>query len=223
MATKKVLLASLTFDYTVFPRGQVDSQNVAYIREAIRAGTKLPPLVVCKKTRRVVDGFHRGKAYRLECGEGVKVEIIEKTYKGDKDFFIDACALNGAHGRALSTFDRSHIVVTAKTLGIDLSSIATALNMTTDKLSSLSVDRSAQVNGDSVRTIPIKRTIRHMRGKVLTRPQVEANRKLSGMNQVFYVNQLITLVESRLLNKEDDLLIERLRVLHGLLDDVLVA
>ena len=223
MTTKKVPLASLTFDYTLFPRGQVDSQNVTYIREAIRAGAKLPPIVVCKKTRRVVDGFHRGKAYRMEFGDHVKVEIVEKTYKGDKDLFIDACALNGAHGRALTTFDRSHIVVTAKTLGIDMDSVATALNMTTAKLTSLAVDRSAQVNGDSVRTIPIKRTIRHMRGRTMTRPQEEANRKLSGMNQVFYVNQIITLIESDLLNKEDEELLKQLRVLHELLDDVLVA
>lgn len=223
MNVKKVPLASLTFDYTLFPRGQVDGQNVTYIREAIRSGAKLPPLVVCKKTRRVVDGFHRGKAYRMECGENVKVEIVEKTYKGDKDLFIDACALNGAHGRALTTFDRSHIVVTAKTLGIDLNSVATALNMTTAKLESLAVDRSAQVNGDSIRTVPIKRTIRHKHGQTLTETQEVANRKLSGMNQVFYVNQIITLIESDLLNKDDDDLLKRLRVLHGLLDDVLVA
>ena len=62
-----------------------------------------------------------------------------------------------------------------------------------------------------------------MAGKKLSKPQEAANRKLSGMNQVFYVNQLITLIEADLLDKENDELLAKLQQLQVLLDGLLVT
>lgn len=50
-----------------------------------------------------------------------------------------------------------------------------------------------------------------------------AKPQVSGMNQSFYANQLIELLESKMLAINDERLMERLRHLHTLLDDVLVA
>jgi hypothetical protein len=107
-----------------------------------------------------------------------------------------------------------------RALGLDDATIAKCLHLTVDKVTELVIDRTARHGRISV---PLKRTISHMAGKQLTKPQVDANDRLSGMNQVFYVNQIITLIENKLLNKEDAKLLSRLRVLHGLLDDILVA
>jgi len=88
------------------------------------------------------------------------------------------------------------------------------------KVESLVVDRAARCGK---LTVPLKQTIRHMRGRNLTKEQSAANDKLSGMNQSFYVNQLITLIESKLLDSEDEQLFERLKHLHGLLEELLVT
>ena len=65
---------------------------------------------------------------------------------------------------------------------------------------------------------PIKQTIKHMAGKRLTKKQYEANEKLSGMNQSFYANQIITLIESDLLDVKNEKLIATLVRLRDLLD-----
>ena len=63
----------------------------------------------------------------------------------------------------------------------------------------------------------MKQTIRHMAGKNLNEGQVTANDKLSGMNQLFYVNQLITLIENDLIDYSNEDLIEGLTKLQDLI------
>jgi Trp operon repressor len=43
------------------------------------------------------------------------------------------------------------------------------------------------------------------------------------MNQAFYANQLVELIESNMLDTEDEMLMERLQILHDLLGGVLCA
>ena len=71
--------------------------------------------------------------------------------------------------------------------------------------------------------VPIKRTIQHMAGKKLSKEQVSANDKLGGMHAVFYMNQLATLIESKLLDLENPKVMESLKRLHELLEGMLVS
>jgi len=59
-----------------------------------------------------------------------------------------------------------------------------------------------------------------MAGKELTPEQAEANRRLSGMEQLFYVNQLILLIENDLLDRSNEKLLAGLARLRELLDGV---
>lgn len=68
--------------------------------------------------------------------------------------------------------------------------------------------------------VPLKKTIQHMAGKTLTTGQQKANEKLSGMNQSFYVNQVILLIENGLIDEKENLY-ERLRILQKLLNGLL--
>lgn len=56
--------AELILDYGLYPRHSIDSQHVSYMVESIRAGVALPPVVIDKKSKRVVDGFHRVTAFQ---------------------------------------------------------------------------------------------------------------------------------------------------------------
>jgi hypothetical protein len=62
--------------------------------------------------------------------------------------------------------------------------------------------------------MPIKRTIAWKAGSKLTKGQVDANRQLSGMNQQFYVNQILLLMDNDLIDPSDLLMLERLKLLH---------
>lgn len=212
--------ADLILDFDLYPRGSIDAKNIRDMAEALAAGAELPPVVICRKTKRVVDGFHRLKAHMRVYGEDAMIDVMEKVYKTDSDLFLDAARLNGGHGAKLQPFDRVHCCLIAERLKIPLEDMAGALHMTVDKLASLAADRTAT---SGRLHIPIKRTIRHMAGRRLTKRQREANDRLTGMNQLLYVNQLLELIDADLLDLEDENLMAGLRELSERLALVLAA
>lgn len=220
MRTVRRKLATLVFDYSMYPRHQIDRTHVAHLAEAIEAGAKLPPIVIDKKTKRISDGFHRATALRKTAGEDATVEVVEIAYGNDAEMFLDAARRNAGHGHRLSNFDRVRCIELASQLDIEPEALSAALVMPVEKVAELRIKCMAEAPVRPHGPTPIKRTIQHMAGRRLTPRQSQANEALSGMRQVFYANQLIHLIEGELL-QEDDRLWERLVVLHGLLGDVL--
>ncbi len=217
---RTIKVAEIIIDYTLYPRNSVDEHNVRGIMDVIRIGGTLPPVLIDRKSKRVVDGVHRTLGH-LRLDKDAKIEVIEKDYKNDAAIFLDAMRLNADHGAKLDSSDRTHCLIVAERLKIKLDAVAGALRMPKEKLGDLRNKRIAKAaNGLSV---PLKRTMQHMSGRRLTKSQLAANKRSSGMNQVFYVNQLVDLIEAELLDQEDEKLLERLRHLHGLLETLLAA
>ena len=220
MKTETTVLIGVTevvLDFDVYPRTEVDSQHVRYIKDVIESGHELPPIVIDAKTKRVVDGFHRVKAYQKLLGKETKIQAIEKKYKDDGELFADAIRYNAQHGSNLTTYDRVHCLMKAIELGVSDASLADCLRVDITKIGSLKIDRTAKTNG---LVIPIKRTIAHMAGQKLTQNQVSANRKLSGMQQTFYIYQIITLIDNDLVDTENENVIKGLKRLQKLLDEL---
>jgi len=211
-------ISELVLDFDLYPRTSVDSQHVGYMKEAAKAGCAFPPIVADQKSKRVTDGFHRKRMYEAMYGPGHRVQVILKRYKSEAEMFLDACRYNAAHGRALTTNDRTRCAILACRLRVDAKDLAGCLHVDPATLDRLRVDRTATApNGKGVH-VALKRTIKHKAGGTLTKEQVAANDKLSGMSQTFYVNQVIILIESGLLNRDDEGLMQRLAVLKGLLE-----
>ena len=222
---KEYKLSDLVLDYAIYPRKEIDRQHAAILQEAIEGGAVMPPLVLETKSHRVVDGFHRYRAYKHIAKDNVDfvVRCIEKTYKSEALLFLDAMRYNAEHGRALNKFDRTHCIIMAHQLKVSDRDIAAVLHVQVEAVKRLVVDRTAtRVNGKQT-LMPIKSTIRHMAGKKLTVEQSECNDKLGGMQQSFYVNQVILLIENSLLDIENDKLMERLVKLAELLEGVLAV
>jgi hypothetical protein len=217
---RTIKVSELVLDFELYPRNNVDAFNVKQIAEAMAAGTEMPPVIVDRQSKRVIDGFHRCKAAIRLHGENAEIEVVEKTYSSEAAMFLDAMRLNASHGARLDPCDRVHCLILAERLKLTVEQVAGALHMTTDKLASLRADRTATSAG---LTVPLKSTIRHFAGGKLNKRQAEANDRLSGMRQVFYVNQIIELVEAKLLDTTDGNLMARLEHLSELLEDVLAA
>lgn len=210
---KKFKVGELIEDLDVYPRGGVDSQHASYIASALEAGSTVPPLVIEKKTKRIVDGVHRRRAYVSQFGEDYEVECIEKSYVNDGELFADAMRFNSGHGKTLSAADRARCLLLAEKFSLDLNIVGQALHMTATRIGELRATRiSFGPHGEQA----IKRTISHMAGTTLTPEQAEANEKLSGMSQVFYCNQLIALLQTGLVNNSSSM-DEALRRLHTLI------
>lgn len=217
---RQVKAASLILDFDLYPRNNVDSHNVRCIADAMESGVEMPPAVVERATKRVVDGFHRVRAVLLRDPDGL-ITIVEKVYKSDAELFLDSMRYNAAHGARLDPCDRTHCVLIAERLSIPLDAVAGALHMPAEKLGDLRQHRTGSLAGGL--QIALKRTISHMEGRRLTKAQSDVNDKLSGMNQQFYVNQVVMLIESNLLDKEDEKLMARLEYLAKLLNEMMAV
>ena len=218
---RKMKLSELVLDFDLYPRASIDTYHAGEMQRSVEAGAELPPIVIDKKSKRIVDGFHRQRVYSRLYGVDCEVDVIEKTYRSDKELFLDAARLNSGHGLKMDSHDKAHCALRCIDLGIDDGDIAAALHVDTKWLGDLKASRTATTSGGL--SVALKRTIQHKAGKHLNKEQVAANERLSGMNQVFYVNQLVTLIEAKLLDMDDEELLVRLRHLGELIDVVCVA
>ena len=237
---QKVNINSLILDFDLYPRCKVDSQHAGYMLDSIEAGVELPPVIIDKKSKRVIDGFHRVTAwqrfFKLNKEEIPTINVILKSYTSEANMFLDAMKYNASHGRMLTQYDRAHCIIKAEALELSIDVTSGALSITVDKYGELRAEHTGELHVSphlskkgnkttrktahhKTKLIPLKRTIKHLAGKELTVQQVEVNKKLSGMNQSFYVNQLIDLIESDLLDRENTNLMARLEKLYDLLKE----
>lgn len=219
--TITIKLSELVFNFEFYPRTKVDSYHVAHLAEAYRSGADLPPLIVDKESKNIIDGFHRGYALERLHGKDATAKIILKSYPDRAAMFLDAMVYNGGHGRNLSTFDRAHCVILAERYGIEPEQIAASLAITIQSVGELRQDRVGRLKGKGGVETPLKRTLRHMVDHPMTQQQVEAQVKLGGMEQLFYIHQIIILIENDLLDVENPKLMQAIEHLAKLLRNVL--
>lgn len=212
---KSYKLSELVLDFDLYPRGSVDSHHAGEIASAIEAGATMPPIVIDKKSKRITDGFHRWKAYRQLFGVDHQIECVEKDYKNEGEMLLDAMRFNASHGRALTSHDKAHCLIVAKKFKLSDHVVAEALNLTSGRIGTM---RSTKIGRIGRKPVALKRTIRHMAERTLTKPQVTANEKLSGMNQLFYVNQIKILIENDLIDMDNNELLAGLNELKLMLD-----
>ncbi len=139
--------SELVFDPTVYPRHEVDGDHVFNMVEAIRANVKFPPIVICRKSKRIVDGVHRHRANTRLCGADCAVPVVEKDYANDKDLFLDAVRYNALHGKNLARDDRVKIAEIGDRLKIDKSKLGDALKISQSVLGGLASANSDYTDG----------------------------------------------------------------------------
>jgi len=215
---QKVKITKLLLDYNLYPREQIQSFHVRQMVEALEAGTILPPIIVDRKSKRVVDGFHRVRAHRKLYGKDAEVSAIFRTYEGETQMFIEAIALNATHGRNLTPYDRARCLARAEELKMDPAVVAKALNMTVETLGRLKTERLGYFH---TKPIVLKRTTAHLAGEELTEEQFAYNRQAGGMQSTFYIKQIIGMLEAEAIDWEDEKVVKALKHLHQLLDEAM--
>lgn len=135
----KLKIRELHHDAALYPRLQIDQDHVQRLIDALDAGAELPPLVVWRVNRKISDGNHRLVAWERKYGLHAEIACIEKDYRDEAAFFLDAIELNGAHGLVMAPRDRQRAMEIASELKIDPKRYAAAMRMTVKAAGELSV------------------------------------------------------------------------------------
>lgn len=215
---EKVKASTLLLDYDLYPREKIDPYHTREMKETLKAGGKLPPILVDRKSNRIVDGFHRVRAYQGLYGADTEIPTIFKEWKDEASMFLEAIELNATHGRALTAYDKARCIARAETLKLEPELVASALKMTVDRVGELKAARFAQYKSEPA---VLKRTASHLAGEDLTYKQVKYNVKAGGMNQSFYINQVIAMLEANTVDWESESVKKGLRKLFELLEKAL--
>ncbi|MBA7465332.1 hypothetical protein ES707_00494 [subsurface metagenome] len=212
---QEVKVTALVLDYDFYPREQIQSFHVRQMVEAMEAGVTLPPIIVDRKSKRVVDGFHRVRAYQKLYGRDTTIPTILKNYKTEADMFADGISLNTSHGRPLTPYDKARCIARAEELEMEPQLTAKALSMTPERLGELKASRIATYK---MKPVTLKRTMAHLAGEELTDEQYAYNVKAGGMNQTFFINQVIAMLEAEAVDWENDKVVNAFSKLHDLLN-----
>lgn len=188
--TMRVKAVELVMDFALYPRFKIDDYHVSEMVESLKAKAVFPPIIADESSRRVVDGFHRIRALQRLYKEEAEVDVIFKKYPTDAAMYEDAMRLNSAHGRNLTSYDKAHCILRGRELGLTDDKIAEALHITKDRIAVLIRERW------TADTQVLKRTVSHLAGTMLTDKQRDFIPKAGGMDQLFYINQVIALLET---------------------------
>lgn len=223
---RTVPAASLVLDHAVYPRHEINDDNVRSLARAIEAGTSLPVIVAQTKTNRVVDGWHRLKATLKVLGADAKITAEFRTYPDEASLLEEAIRLNAGHGARLTRYDQARCSILAEEMGLSEDRLAVALHLTLDSVRDLKDKKTAIAPappGQPALRIPIKATLIEMHGQQLSERQANANKHAGGMSPRFYVNQVINLIEGDLIDEGNEQLMDALRRLARLLEQRLAT
>jgi len=201
-------IASLVLDETIYPRHTVSVANVSAIAEAILAGADIPPILIDSGSNRVIDGFHRVRAFERLYGAEAEIPVVSKRYKDRKAMLTDAIRHNVGRGQDLTRWDSLRCVELAEEVGMPINTLAGLLQWQPERLQAYTESKRGTTLDD--RKVMLKRSLRHRVGRPLTEAQEEVNRTSSGMSVLFHINQIVSLLETDML-PESEQVAERLR------------
>jgi ParB-like chromosome segregation protein Spo0J len=87
---------------------RLSGESLEHVQTLAAAQSRLPPIIVHRKTMRVIDGMHRIRAARLKGQDRIAVRFFDGN---DADAFVLAVKANVSHGLPLPLTDRKAAVV----------------------------------------------------------------------------------------------------------------
>jgi hypothetical protein len=193
----KVKLKDLVLDYTIYPRNDVSGTHVQSLCDAFLSGSDIPPLVVDRKSKRIVDGFHRYKMHDKLKHE--IVEVILKDYRSEAEIFADSVRLNAAHGRAFDNYDKGRAVLKLKDFGYSEEEIAKIAFITPERIQKIELNTGTIPSGER---IVIKNGLRlELVGENLNKKEIKLNESWSGMNPAFHARQILDMLKANIIPK----------------------
>jgi hypothetical protein len=212
-------LCDLVEDLEIYPRHAIDDKLVTDLLRALDSGVTLPPVLVDKRSKRIVDGWHRARAHRRKLGPAGVIDVDLQAYASDADLVLAAVTINSAHGKRLEEIDKTRAVLMLQRYRIERVAIAAALHVPEERVTKLSV-RVARAEHAGLGTVPgtkkicLKRPVAHLEGQTLSDEQVAVHGMLPGTSFLLIARQLKEALRVQMVNLEDERLAALLRQLR---------
>lgn len=227
---ERVPIEKLVQDFRFYPRTSVSSTHVTAMLYALESGAVFPPLRVTQDYR-IIDGFHRYDMYKRHGDTEVSVQVEHAA--DDAEFYLRAVEANSTHGRPYVPFEYKRIISMAEGFGLSTEKIANVLHITAQRATDIRRGFAVKVpNGVLGGTrsatsaegvgVPLKGSVMHLAGKQVSATQAEViEHKLTGMNALFLVNQLLLMMDHNLLDMHNQGLTQKLGELATRINEVL--
>lgn len=214
MSTVETLpLTTLVEDFSLYPRNRVDDTHVSDLVRALRSGAELPPIIADVATKRIVDGFHRRRAYLRVLGPDATAKVELRRYRNEAALFLEAVELNAHHGRKLDRHDQSRIVLRLRELQVDDRTIALTLHVPEQQIQTLSVRVVYEAATGAPR--PIKRGLEHVKGQSVTADQMAVIDCVRSADVGRMALELTRLLDAQLADLRDETTVARLQALSA--------
>ena len=197
---KNLNVSEILIDWNLWPRaevGDLDSTHIQRLKDAISAGAKLPPVIVSKTDYRLIDGFHRVKAYQDLFKEKAEIEAELKTYHSEAEMFIDSIRYNSKHGMPLTPKDRAHVILKARKFQIDAAILSDALGMEKERIQRLFDHRTAKLKDG--RTIVLPHGASKLAGQTLDDTQAHFAKTSNGTLPIVHARILLNALNAQAL------------------------
>jgi hypothetical protein len=195
----KIKATELVWDQTLYPREEVNEQHITNLCYALRMGELLPPLLIERITRRLIDGVHRWYGRRRVFGDDCEIECIIVDFASEQEAYLAAVAANSGHGLRYNGFELTKIALRAEELGITRETLSQAIKIPFEAITRRVITKAGKADvGGVEKFVALKGSMQDLHGRKLTQGQVEANKSAGGMAATYYVNNVITLVEQGL-------------------------
>jgi hypothetical protein len=198
--------SELILDHQLYPRCRINDAYVTELAEALQAGATFPPLLVDKKTRKIIDGAHRFLAYQRVYGDSAQVPVNWANCNSEADFIRLAIEANTKHGMRLERVDQRRCVHLLSTYNYPVAEIAMLLALPVQRVELL----KAQVAVAPQRTpqvipgtayVPLKRSVVHLAGQKLSQQQLAGLQSAPGTSYRLLIQQLTEGIQKDLLPK----------------------
>jgi hypothetical protein len=207
-------LGDLVIDMSFYPRAGINWTHVEDLKNALLSGTTVPPLIIERSSKRIVDGIHRYNAYDKLYGEEFDARVEERDYRDENELWLAAVELNASHGLSYTTYDRRLILVEAEKRGISKDVVSHVLKMPIEKAEKKLATGSAFVKMGGVnQRVALRTSMKKLAGHTLTKKQQEANKRAS-LKVGYHVDALVKLLQAGILkwgSKENRVALQSLK------------
>jgi len=126
VSTEKI--RDLVFDWTFYPREEVDQATVENYARALEAGAHFPPIKVglYQGKKIVVDGFHRVAARQRFLMESIDAQIL--PFETEDSLFAEAVRLNSSHGKSYTEAELKANIRRLQQYNFDVTEIQTLVH-----------------------------------------------------------------------------------------------